>query len=49
MSRTLSISIRNLALVTSALAGIAACQDQGPVQPLSPSNVEAAFMFSSTT
>ena len=42
MSRTLSISIRNLTLVTSALAGIAACQDQGPVQPLSPSNVEAA-------
>lgn len=42
MSRTHSISIRALALVTSTLAGITACQDQGPVQPSSPSNIQTA-------
>lgn len=36
MSRNLSTSIRTLAVVASTLAGITACQDQGPVQPVSP-------------
>jgi TolB protein len=42
MSRTLSISIRTLALAASTLAGIAACHDQDPVQPKLPNAQVAA-------
>lgn len=36
MSRNITLSIRRLAVLASALAAMAACQDEGPVQPAAP-------------